>query len=155
MQTTQRTIRPVFLALALILMAIQAHAEVYKWVDEEGHAHYTEQPPKKGEHTQLRVQAGSSQLQSDSTVSLDLPSSRQAEQKRTNEISAKLKTERELNAEQDRVRAEKRKIEIQEENLKAANDKREIDQCKRNHEVYCDKGVDNIRREQLKKNIGW
>lgn len=154
MQTTQRTIRPAFLALFLILMAIPAHAGVYKWVDEKGMAHYTEQPPKKGGHAQLRVQAAPSQPRSESTLSSGLSSQQQAEQKRLNDISVKLKIERDLNAARDRVRAEQRQIDAQEADRRAASDKKLVDDCNRNHEVYCDKGADNVRKQKMIESIG-
>jgi hypothetical protein len=155
MRMTRSTVGVAFLAIIFVTIATPAFAEVYKWVDENGHAHYTEQPPKKGEHTQLHVQPGSSQPQSESTDSSGLLSRQQAEQKRSKEISAKLKIERDLNAERDRVRAENRKINDQQAEMKAASDKREVDACKRNHEVYCDKGVDKIRQEAQMRNEEW
>lgn len=154
MQTIQRTIGSAFLALFLILMVIPAHAGVYKWVDEEGHVHYSEQPPEKGGHTQLRVQAAPSQPQSESTHSSGLSGQQQAEQKRLNDISAKLKIERDLNAARDEVRAGQRQIDAQEAARRAASDKELVDDCKRNHEVYCDKGAANIRKQKMIESIG-
>lgn len=39
--------------VALTLAAQPAGAEVYKWVDEEGVVHYSQQPPAEGESTVL------------------------------------------------------------------------------------------------------
>ena len=36
---------PVALALAMLLAAVAAHAQVYRWVDEQGKVHYGERPP--------------------------------------------------------------------------------------------------------------
>lgn len=153
---TKRTSGTVLWALFFGVMALPAYAAgVYKWVDEKGNVHYSEQPPKKGGHAQLRVQAAPSQPQSESTHSSGLSSQQQAEQKRLNEISVKLKMERDLNAARDRVRAKQRQIDAQEADRRAASDKELVDDCKRNHEVYCDKGVEKIKSERQWQNTKW
>ena len=60
---TKWTRRAVFLALFIGGMALPAYAGVYKWVDENGSVHYSEQPPKAGDHTQLRAQPAESNPQ--------------------------------------------------------------------------------------------
>lgn len=44
-------------ALLLCLLALPCHAAIYKWVDEKGVTHYSEQPPAsgKGQEIQPRV----------------------------------------------------------------------------------------------------
>ncbi|MDP3545326.1 MAG: DUF4124 domain-containing protein, partial [Phreatobacter sp.] len=53
----------IFLALFFCGIALPAYAGVYKWVDEKGNVHYSEQPPKAGDHTQLRAQPAESNPQ--------------------------------------------------------------------------------------------
>lgn len=36
-----------FLPALLLLLALPAHAEIYKWVDEHGRTHFGEAPPEK------------------------------------------------------------------------------------------------------------
>lgn len=36
-----------FLPALLLLLALPAHAEIYKWVDERGRTHFGEAPPEK------------------------------------------------------------------------------------------------------------
>jgi len=37
------------LVLATLLVSVSVHAEIYKWVDENGQTHYSQQPPASGE----------------------------------------------------------------------------------------------------------
>jgi len=43
--------------LILLLYSFSASAEIYKWVDEHGNAHFTDRPPagKKTEEVQLKI----------------------------------------------------------------------------------------------------
>jgi hypothetical protein len=43
------------LALATLLITFTAHAQIYKWVDENGQTHYSQQPPVTGEAQQIDV----------------------------------------------------------------------------------------------------
>ncbi len=151
MRMTRPAVGPALLALFFMTMVIPAHAGVYKWVDKNGNAHYSEQPPKNEEHTQLHIQAAPSQPQSEQSHSSGPSSQQQAEQKRLNAISARLKMERDLNAERDRVRAGQRQIDAQEADRKAARDTALVDECKRNREIYCDKGAEGIKKEEEKR----
>lgn len=36
------------IAIAVLLTGLSAHAEVYRWVDEQGVVHYGDRPPKEG-----------------------------------------------------------------------------------------------------------
>lgn len=44
------------LALTLALSALSAHAQLYKWVDANGKAHFSDQPPNGVEATEVQVQ---------------------------------------------------------------------------------------------------
>lgn len=52
--------REAILLLASIVLLIQGtatHAEIYKWIDEQGRAHFTDRPPegKQAEELELRI----------------------------------------------------------------------------------------------------
>lgn len=52
---------PVLLVLAMLLAAAppaQAQTRIYKWVDEDGVTHYTQQPPPEGEAEELDPETG-------------------------------------------------------------------------------------------------
>ncbi len=42
---------------ATLSLSLPAHAQVYRWVDEEGNVHFTDQPPpgKNAEHVEVKV----------------------------------------------------------------------------------------------------
>lgn len=42
------------LPLLLTLLALPCHAAIYKWVDEKGVTHYTEQPPASGKGQEIQ-----------------------------------------------------------------------------------------------------
>jgi len=133
MQTTKRTIWPVFLALFLMTTATAACAEVYKWVDENGHTHYTEKPPKQGEHTPLHVQSalGNPQPESGNTRNLSSPM-QDTHQQLLDSANARLQAARELEAAKEKNRAEQRRIDDQKEAEQKAIDDKRIAACKRN-----------------------
>jgi hypothetical protein len=37
------------LVLATLLVSVSVHAQIYKWVDENGQTHYSQQPPESGQ----------------------------------------------------------------------------------------------------------
>lgn len=43
------------LVLTAMLLSFSVHAQIYKWVDENGQTHYSEQPPASGEAQQINV----------------------------------------------------------------------------------------------------
>ncbi|MCF6281012.1 MAG: DUF4124 domain-containing protein [Candidatus Polarisedimenticolaceae bacterium] len=43
------------LAVAMLLFAFSAHAEIYKWVDSEGRVHFGERPPSSGDSEIVHV----------------------------------------------------------------------------------------------------
>ena len=45
---------------AFLAMTTVAHAEVYKWVDEDGNVHFTDTPPPKQKTEEVRIHAGPS-----------------------------------------------------------------------------------------------
>lgn len=49
--STCRTVAPTLLSLLLLTILPAYSAPLYKWVDEQGHTHYSDQPPKDG-HTE-------------------------------------------------------------------------------------------------------
>lgn len=143
MQTANRTIGTAFLAALFLVMAIPAHAGVYKWVDESG-THYSDHPPSKVEVSQLRAQP-------ESEITPTPSSQPKSTQQRLDEVNARLKAARELAAEQDKVRAEQRRRDDQAEAAQKAADNAVVDRCKRSREIYCDNGAENIRKEEEKR----
>lgn len=158
-RTTKTAAWPALLAL-LAVITTPAYADgVYKWVDKDGRAHYTDKPPEQGEHTQLHVKAAPEIPQGksvDPAVQLnpnlsELQRGNEAENKRIldRQRADDLATQQRFKAEQQRYRdmaAEKDAAE------KAKNDGLIAD-CKRNREVYCDKGLDRVKTEQLLREI--
>lgn len=132
--------------LALFFMAIPAHAGVYKWVDENGRAHYSEQPPNKGEHTQLHIQAAPSKPQHESGNTIIPPNPMQDAQQRL--IESDKQDRARYAAEQEKAKAEQKRHDDQIAEDKKSGDDALIDECKRNREVYCDKGVEKIKSEE-------
>lgn len=47
--------KQICLAIATLLMTFTVHAQIYKWVDENGQTHYSQQPPASGEAQQIDV----------------------------------------------------------------------------------------------------
>ncbi len=45
---------------AFLAMSTAAHAEVYKWVDEDGNVHFTDTPPPKQETEEVKIHSSSS-----------------------------------------------------------------------------------------------
>ncbi len=87
---------------ALALTA-HAHAELYKWTDAQGKAHYTDQPPTLDSQTVKASAAGQAETTSKATQSLD--AQEQAYQKRRKEAEeARAKADKE--AEQTRIARE-------------------------------------------------
>lgn len=163
LQTTKGSIGPAFLALFLITTATSTFAGVYKWVDENGHAYYSEKPPEQGKHTQLRAPpepdirrpatwdtpARPKPKSTGKTVIPPRP--KLTTQQRMEEVSAKLKAERDLDAEREKVKENQRRYDDQEAENNTKIEKMLIDKCKRDREVYCDKGVDKIKQEESQR----
>jgi glutaredoxin len=57
--------------LALLLPAAGLHAEIYKWVDEQGQVHYSDQKPEDRPVTEIPVETRSYQGISYGTVAID------------------------------------------------------------------------------------
>ncbi len=45
---------------AFLVCTVPAHAEVYKWVDENGNVHFTDTPPPKQETEEVKIHSGPS-----------------------------------------------------------------------------------------------
>ena len=59
------------LLAASLAMTTAAHAEVYKWVDEDGNVHFTDTPPPKQKTEEVKIHSGPSSSGSRSAASLD------------------------------------------------------------------------------------
>jgi glutaredoxin len=59
--------------LALLIPAAGLHAEIYKWVDEQGQVHYSDQKPEDRPVTEIPMQSRSYQGISYGTVEVDTP----------------------------------------------------------------------------------
>lgn len=149
------------LVLFLMALAVPAQAEVYKWVDENGRAHYTDKPPKQGEHTQLRTQAAAV-IPQDESVQTDSPLSEDEANRMGRELHRQemVKSERFKKERAEKERAEREKFDADQQRYRekqvaqqSARDSALIDECKRNREVYCDKGLDKIKDEQEMRRI--
>jgi glutaredoxin len=57
--------------LALLIPAAGLHAEIYKWVDEQGQVHYSDQKPEDGPVTEIPMESRSYQGISYGTVEVD------------------------------------------------------------------------------------
>ena len=154
MQTTKRTIWLAFLALILITIATAASAGVYKWVDENGNAHYSDNPPDKAKTTSLHIQAApiQPQVESGNTGTRSNPA-QDANQRLLDETNARLKAARELEASKEENRAAQRRIDDQRAAAQKTVDDALTAECVRNRETYCDKGVDRIKQERLLRDI--
>ena len=152
-QVTWSAFVPTFLALFFMATASPAHAGVYKWVDEDGHAHYADQPPDKGGHTQLHIQVAPIKPQPDpGTTGILSNSERDAHQRRLDDANARLKAARDLEAANEKNRAEQRRIEDERAEAQKAIDDKRIAECKHNHEIYCDNGVEGINKAESDRN---
>lgn len=140
------------LVLFLMALAVSAHADgVYKWVDENGRAHYTDKPPKQGEHTQLRTQAAPVIKKEESAGTESYLTPEQLEQIRQSELSVRRFQEEQRKrerAEREKSDADQKRYQDKLVAQQSAGDAALIDECKRNREVYCDKGLDKIKHEQ-------
>ena len=68
MNISLRLVRGSFFVLALWLFAGPAAAEIYKWTDEQGRVHYSDQKPTGQEFEQVEVQVNSYESVSYGTV---------------------------------------------------------------------------------------
>jgi hypothetical protein len=134
-------------------MALPAYAGVYKWVDEKGNVHYSEQPPTKGDHTQLSVQPAQSDPQpyseNKAVSQLRQMEADKSERNRIQYQKQRLETERQIR-ERDRETADPKYWEREkqrEADEKTARDDATVADCKRNRETYCDKGAERIHDE--------
>ena len=150
---TKRTRVAVFLALFFGGMALPAYAGVYKWVDEKGNVHYSEQPPTAGAHTQLRAQPAESNPQpyseNKAVSQLRQMEADKSERNRIQYQKQRLETERQIR-ERDKERADPKYWEREEQRKadeKKARDDATVAECNRNRETYCDKGAERINSE--------
>lgn len=65
------TMTPLIILLALLLPAADLHAEIYKWVDEQGQVHYSDQKPEDRLVTEIPMETRSYQGISYGTVAID------------------------------------------------------------------------------------
>ncbi len=151
---TKPAVGPAF--LALFLMAIPAHAEVYKWVDENGLAHYTDQPPSKGVHTQLHTDAAPIQAAPSMPQNGSAESQMQKAQRFKDMDNAAFEKQRAADKalheklDADYARAKRLGEQLQQEEQTNRDDAL-IAECKRNRDIYCDKGAEGIKREEEKR----
>ena len=152
-----RVTRPVFasafLALSLMAAAIPVHATVNKWVDENGNAQYSDHPPDKRKITPLHLQAAPINPQPESGEIKNVPNPMQdRHQQLLDEANARLKAARDSEAAEEKVRAEQKRIADEREAAQKAIDDKRIAECKHNHEIYCDNGVEGIDRAEAVRN---
>jgi hypothetical protein len=147
---TKPAVGPAF--LAIFLMAIPAHAEVYKWVDENGLAHYTDQPPSKGGHTRLHMDAAPVQAVPSMPQNGSAESQMQKAQRFRDMDNAAIEKQRAADkALREKLDADYESVKRSGEQLQKDTDDALTAECKRNREIYCDKGVEGIRREEAKR----
>ncbi|HLP97263.1 MAG TPA: DUF4124 domain-containing protein [Sideroxyarcus sp.] len=141
---TMRTIGAVF--LAMFSLTLSAYAGVYKWVDEKGNVHYSERPPKTGGHTQLHAQPalGDPQSAAESAARLRQAEVDKSERMRIEALEQRLETERQIR-ERDMGISEEGQRQAE---AKTARDEATVAECNRNREIYCDQGVERIKREE-------
>ena len=136
------------LTLFLSVFVSSAHADgIFKWVDESGKVHYTEKPPAKISHTEIHVKPALSDTQAD-IENIPLGSSPEREA-----YLRKMKVQEKARELEERVRkasepkSRKRNNSDVLSDNQAAQDKLLIDKCKSNREDFCDKGIDEINRQ--------
>ncbi len=143
-----RTMGTVLLALFLVL-TLPAYAGVYKWVDENGNVHYSEQPPEKGRHSQLHIPAAPSKPQPQSenkfVSQLRQMEADKSERERVQALKQRLETEKQIRERDKENYWEKEEQRRAEE--KKARDDATVAECKRNRETYCDQGAERINSE--------
>lgn len=156
---TKQASGALFLALLIGVVTLPAYAGVYKWVDENGKVHYSEQPPQTGSHTQLRVQPAQSNPQPYSenpyVSQLRQMEVDKSERERIKGEQRRLETERQIR-EKTQERSDPQYWERERQRQadeKKARDDQIVAECKRNREVYCDKGVDRINSEAQWRNF--
>lgn len=87
----------------LALMAGHAHAELYKWTDEQGKVHYSDQPPTLKAQTIRSPSAGQEAITSEAKKSLDAQDQDFLKRKKEAEEARK---KAEAEAEKERVQRE-------------------------------------------------
>jgi len=143
----------VLLALFLGVSTMPAHAGVYKWVDENGSVHYSEHPPEKGSHSQLHIPAAPSKPQpSSKDQSVWQQRQMESDQREKERWAAEKKRQVEeekgiresMAAQEERWKQEEQRRADE----KKARDNGLVAECNRNREIYCDQGVERIKREE-------
>jgi hypothetical protein len=93
------------LFLGALAFAAHAHAEMFKWTDNQGKVHYTDQPPTVDAQTIKGASVGQGQSETTTQAVRSLDAKEQAYQKRSQEAAAaRAKAEKE--AEQARLQRE-------------------------------------------------
>jgi hypothetical protein len=142
----------VLMTLLLVMFVGLVYADgVYKWVDEYGKVQYGDAPPGNKSRKQIQVAPPPPSARQETTVekakTIVIDTSHfgggpSEEGLRQMEASRKAEELRRKQLEIDRENREAREREAQ-----ASSDKTLIDQCNRNREDYCGKGVDEIKRQ--------
>ena len=156
---TKRMSGTVLWALLVGVMALPVYAGVYKWVDEKGNVHYSEQPPKAGDHTQLRAQPAESNPQpyseNKAVSQLRQMEVDKSERNRIQYQKQRLETERQIR-ERDKEISDPKYWEREEQRQadeKKARDDATVAECNRNRETYCDQGAGRINDEARMRSL--
>ena len=143
------------LALFFIAISPSVYADgVYKWVDVNGHAHYTDKKPSIGDGVQLHIQPEPTVPVSKSNTTAINMAPMQDEYSRQLKINNDKREEAERNsaAIASKKREEASKLaDEQMAKFRATSDERLMDECTRNREIYCDKGVNEIKNMKEKR----
>jgi hypothetical protein len=75
--------KPFLVLIALALLGLNAHAELNKWVDEEGKVHYSDTPPPDVKTQSVRNLSGKGQTEAPASYSPKSYTEREAELKKS------------------------------------------------------------------------
>lgn len=124
----------VLLSMLLACLSLVAVADgIYKWVDENGKVHYGEKAPAKSSNAEMHFKP----------VIYESSPTPEHSNERTSTSEQNISDNQET-VDQPDVQAVKEEPSIAD---KADQDQALIDQCKRDREDYCYKGIDEIKRQ--------
>ncbi len=144
--------KPFLALIALALLALNAHAGLNKWVDEEGKVHYSDTPPPDVKTQSVRSLSGKGQTEAPASYSPKSYTEREAELKKS-----KLEKEEasKKNAQQDAAaETRKRNCETARQHARALEEGARVYNYDQNGErVYLDDDARTQRLEEARKTI--
>ncbi len=125
--------------MASIFFSPTLTAEIYKWLDDDGNTHYSQD--RQGQDKASRV-----------TLPKDQPAYTPPIEAKPAVTGPAVTGDTEASRKYaDEQKTRQNSYQQMQKSARAAADKRTVDECKKRRDIYCDKGADEIRRIEREK----